>query len=93
MRTVRVLIIARGFAVIGLGLGIGLDELVIGFSLSFTRLPPTEVLVAAAFQALLAVRGGTDLAARIVAMRRPARHRRVDWSAMAYTRIRSWNDQ
>jgi len=51
----RALVGARGLAVIGLGLGISLDELVVGFTLSFTSLPATDVITAIVIQAFLAV--------------------------------------
>jgi manganese efflux pump family protein len=51
----RALVGARGLAVIGLGLGISLDELVVGFTLSFTTLPAADVIAAIVIQAFLAV--------------------------------------
>jgi manganese efflux pump family protein len=51
----RALVAARGLSVIGLGLGISLDELVVGFSLSFSRLPVRDVITAIVIQAFLAV--------------------------------------
>jgi putative Mn2+ efflux pump MntP len=49
------LLTACGFAVIGLGLGISVDELAIGFAISFTRFPVTEVVTAIALQAAVAI--------------------------------------
>ena len=51
----RALVAARGLSVIGLGLGISLDELVVGFTLSFTKLPVRDVITAIVIQAFLAV--------------------------------------
>jgi manganese efflux pump family protein len=51
----RALVAARGLSVIGLGLGISLDELVVGFTLSFSRLPVRDVITAIVIQAFLAV--------------------------------------
>jgi manganese efflux pump family protein len=51
----RALVAARGLSVIALGLGISLDELVVGFTLSFSRLPVRDVITAIVIQAFLAV--------------------------------------
>jgi manganese efflux pump family protein len=51
----RALVGARGLAVIGLGLGISLDELVVGFTLSFSKLPVLDVITAIVIQAFLAI--------------------------------------
>jgi manganese efflux pump family protein len=51
----RALVAARGLSVIGLGLGISLDELVVGFTISFTKLPVRDVIVAIVIQAFLAI--------------------------------------
>jgi putative Mn2+ efflux pump MntP len=51
----RGLVAARGLSVIALGLGISLDELVVGFTLSFSRLPLHDVLIAIVIQAFLAI--------------------------------------
>jgi putative Mn2+ efflux pump MntP len=51
----RALVAARGLSVIGLGLGISLDELVVGFTLSFSKLPVADVITAIVIQAFLAV--------------------------------------
>jgi manganese efflux pump family protein len=54
----RALVAARGFAVIGLGIGISLDELVVGFTLGFSRLPVHDVITAIVIQAFLATLAG-----------------------------------
>ncbi len=54
----RALVGARGLAVIGLGLGISLDELVVGFTLSFSSLPVADVITAIVIQAFLAIMVG-----------------------------------
>jgi len=51
----RALVAARGLSVLALGLGISLDELVVGFTLSFSRLPVRDVITAIVIQAFLAV--------------------------------------
>jgi manganese efflux pump family protein len=51
----RALVAARGLSIIGLGLGISLDELVVGFTLSFSQLPVRDVIIAIVIQAFLAV--------------------------------------
>jgi len=51
----RALVAARGLSVIGLGLGISLDELVVGFTISFTKLPVRDVITAIVIQAFLAI--------------------------------------
>jgi len=51
----RALVAARGLSVIGLGLGISLDELVVGFTLSFSKLPVADVITAIVIQAFLAI--------------------------------------
>jgi manganese efflux pump family protein len=51
----RALVGARGLSVIGLGVGISLDELVVGFTLSFSKLPVYEVITAIVIQAFLAI--------------------------------------
>jgi manganese efflux pump family protein len=58
----RALVGARGLSVIGLGLGISLDELVVGFTLSFSRLPAADVITAIVIQAFLAIMVGQLLA-------------------------------
>jgi putative Mn2+ efflux pump MntP len=62
---VRQLSKAHGIAIIGLGIGISLDELAIGFSLGLTRLPIIEVITAIAIQAFIAVQLGLRLGARV----------------------------
>jgi manganese efflux pump family protein len=54
----RALVAARGLSVIGLGLGISLDELVVGFTLGFSKLPVHDVITAIVIQAFLAVMAG-----------------------------------
>jgi putative Mn2+ efflux pump MntP len=51
----RALVGARGLSVIGLGLGISLDELVVGFTISFSKLPVADVITAIVIQAFLAI--------------------------------------
>jgi manganese efflux pump family protein len=57
----RALVGARGLSVIGLGLGISLDELVVGFTLSFSTLPAADVITAIVIQAALAITLGQFL--------------------------------
>jgi manganese efflux pump family protein len=57
----RALVGARGLSVIGLGIGISLDELVVGFTLSFTSLPVADVITAIVIQAFLAIMLGQFL--------------------------------
>lgn len=64
----RALVCARGFAVIGLGLGISLDELAVGFSIGLTRLPAVAVVAAIAVQALLAIKVGGYVGTRVTSM-------------------------
>jgi manganese efflux pump family protein len=54
----RALVAARGLSVIGLGVGISLDELVVGFTLGFTKLPARDVMTAIVIQAFLAIMVG-----------------------------------
>jgi manganese efflux pump family protein len=54
----RKLVAARGLSVIGLGLGISLDELVVGFTIGFIRLPVFDVITAIVIQAFLAIMVG-----------------------------------
>jgi putative Mn2+ efflux pump MntP len=61
----RRLTTARGWAVVGLGVGISLDELAIGFSLGLTRLSIVEVVIAIGVQAFIAVQVGLYLGGRI----------------------------
>ena len=60
----RALVAARGLSVIGLGIGISLDELVVGFTLSFTSLPVRDVITAIVIQAFLAIMVGQFLGRR-----------------------------
>ena len=57
----RALVGARGLSVIGLGIGISLDELVVGFTISFTSLPVRDVITAFVIQAFLAIMVGQFL--------------------------------
>jgi putative Mn2+ efflux pump MntP len=66
----RALVGARGLSVIGLGLGISLDELVAGFTLSFSRLPVAASRAALPSTAI----GGQQVIGR--ARVRPARSQR-----------------
>jgi putative Mn2+ efflux pump MntP len=54
----RALVAARGLSVIALGLGISLDELVVGFTISFSKLPVRDVITAVVIQAFVAVMAG-----------------------------------
>ena len=51
----RALVAARGLSVIALGLGISLDELVVGFTISFSKLPVCDVITAIVIQAFAAI--------------------------------------
>src|ERR1700761_7423604 len=57
----RALVGARGLSIIGLGLGISLDELVVGFTIGFTSLPAAHVITAIVVQAFLAIMLGQFL--------------------------------
>jgi manganese efflux pump family protein len=57
----KALVAARGLSVIGLGLGISLDELVIGFTISFSKLPVRDVITAIVIQAFAAIMLGQFL--------------------------------
>jgi len=57
----RALAGARGLSIIGLGLGISVDELVVGFTLGFSRLPVPDVITAIVIQAFLAIMLGQVL--------------------------------
>jgi putative Mn2+ efflux pump MntP len=61
---------SRGLALIGLGISISLDELVIGFTIGLARLPVTAVIVAIALQAFLAAQLGLAIGAKIGERRR-----------------------
>ena len=56
---------AHGLAMIGLGVGISLDELAIGFSVGLLRLPLAWAIVLIAAQALLAAQVGFRLGTRL----------------------------
>jgi len=57
----RALVAARGLSVLALGLGISLDELVVGFTISFSKLPVRDVITAIVIQAVVAVALGQFL--------------------------------
>jgi putative Mn2+ efflux pump MntP len=59
---------ARGWAAIGLGVSISLDELAIGFTLGLVHLPVVAVIVAIAVQTLVVCQLGLRLGARIGAI-------------------------
>jgi putative Mn2+ efflux pump MntP len=59
------LLSASGWAMIGQGISISLDELAIGFSLGLVGLPSVSVIVAIAVQALFAVQLGLALGAKV----------------------------
>jgi manganese efflux pump family protein len=60
----RALAAARGWSVIALGVGISLDELVVGFTISFSQLAVRDVITAIVIQAFLAVLLGQLLGRR-----------------------------
>lgn len=55
----------HGVALLGLGVGVSMDEVAIGFSLGLTRLPLLPVIVAIGVQALLAAQLGLRVGTRI----------------------------
>ncbi len=59
------LVTSHGFALVGLGISISLDELAIGFTIGLTRLPLTPVIIAIALQAFLAAQIGLAIGAGI----------------------------
>jgi putative Mn2+ efflux pump MntP len=66
---------ARGLAVVGLGVGISMDELAIGFSFGLTGVSPPAAIVAIAVQALVASQLGLHLGARVAERFREAAER------------------
>jgi manganese efflux pump family protein len=56
---------SSGWAMLGLGVSISLDELAIGFSLGLVGLPTVSVIVAIAVQAFVAVQLGLALGSRV----------------------------
>jgi manganese efflux pump family protein len=56
---------AHGWAVVGIGISISLDELAIGFTLGLAHLPIVAVIIAIAVQALVASQLGLALGSRI----------------------------
>jgi manganese efflux pump family protein len=73
----RGLLTARGWAILGLGLGISMDELAMGFTIGFTRFPVAEVVIAIAVQAFVAIWVGAYLGSRFTG----AGAERVRWWA------------
>lgn len=63
-RAVRILS-RHGLALIGLGVSISLDELAIGFSAGLVHLPIVAVIIAIAWQALIAAQLGLAIGTRI----------------------------
>ena len=59
------IITSGGLALIGLGIGISMDELAIGFSIGLTRLPVTTVIAAIALLAFIAAQLGLTTGAKI----------------------------
>lgn len=57
----RSLLTARGWAILGLGLGISIDEVTLGFAIGFTKLSVPEVTAAIAIQACVAIWAGAYL--------------------------------
>lgn len=56
---------SQGWAVIGIGISVSLDELAIGFTLGLAHLPTAAVIVAIAVQAVIASQLGLALGAKI----------------------------
>ena len=56
---------SRGLALMGLGIGISMDELAIGFSIGLTRLPVTTVIAVIALQAFTAAQLGLATGVKI----------------------------
>lgn len=61
----RALVGARGLSVIGLGIGISLDELVVGFTLGFTGLPVADVVITIVVQAFVVMLIGHVLGRKV----------------------------
>lgn len=61
----RGLLTARGWAILGLGLGISIDEVALGFAIGFTKLSVPEVIAAIAVQACVAIWAGAYLGTRL----------------------------
>lgn len=72
---VRLLESARGWAVIGLGLSISLDELAIGFGAGLLRLPLVILVVLIAAQGFVAAQAGLRLGSRLAEATREAAER------------------
>jgi len=58
MGKARELVAARGLSVIGLGLSISVDELVVGFTLGYSKFSPYDVITVIVIQAFLAIMAG-----------------------------------
>jgi manganese efflux pump family protein len=69
------LVAARGLTLIGLGVGVSLDELAIGFSVGLSHLPLLPVVIGIAVQAAVAAQLGLRLGARIAERHREAAER------------------
>jgi manganese efflux pump family protein len=54
----RELVAARGLSVLGLGLSISVDELVVGFTLGYSKFSPDDVITVIVIQAFLAIMAG-----------------------------------
>jgi manganese efflux pump family protein len=59
------IIASRGLALMGLGIGISMDELAIGFSIGLARLPVISVIAAIALQAFTAAQLGLTAGAKL----------------------------
>jgi putative Mn2+ efflux pump MntP len=57
----RAMVTARGLSIIGLGIAISVDELAIGFTLSFQNLPLHDIFAAIVIQSCLAIVAGQFL--------------------------------
>jgi manganese efflux pump family protein len=62
------LVTARGLAVIGLAIGISMDEVAVGFTMGVSKLPVARVVIAIAVQACLAVQAGSYLGDRLAGL-------------------------
>jgi manganese efflux pump family protein len=69
------LAVARGAALLGLGISISMDELAIGFGLGLTQLPLVPVLIGIGAQAFVATQLGLHLGGRIAERYRAAAER------------------
>jgi putative Mn2+ efflux pump MntP len=64
-QTAERILTTHGWAVVGIGISISVDELAIGFTLGLTHLPIVAVIIAIAVQAIVASQLGLALGARI----------------------------